>query len=287
MPLDPPLTDKLRYVAGYQYEELADTDSLSRLLRLGPEWHSQLDSGWLRVVSLKWQREEYRLGDDSGLSTLLLPGIAYSYLRSDNRIDPSEGYRLQFEIAAAKDGVLSDANLVHANAQARGLTTLGRRHRFLGRVQLGGNWTDEYVNVPPSLRYFAGGDQSVRGYDYQSLSPTNSDGDRIGGRYQFAASVEYQFSLTERWRIAAFADQAMPSMIWSCRRSSRASAWACAGCRRSARFASTSRNRSTVTRVCACISRWGPSFEACGQVGDGGPVGAGVRPGGCGWLLSR
>jgi len=207
VPLDPPLTDKLRYVAGYQYEELADTDSLSRLLRLGPEWHSQLDSGWLRVVSLKWQREEYRLGDDSGLSTLLLPGIAYSYLRSDNRIDPSEGYRLQFEIAAAKDGVLSDANLVHANAQARGLTTLGRRHRFLGRVQLGGNWTDEYVNVPPSLRYFAGGDQSVRGYDYQSLSPTNSDGDRIGGRYQFAASVEYQFSLTERWRIAAFADQ--------------------------------------------------------------------------------
>lgn len=207
VPLDPPLTDKLRYVAGYQYEELADTDSLSRLLRLGPEWHSQLDSGWLRVVSLKWQREEYRLGDDSGLSTLLLPGIAYSYLRSDNRIDPSEGYRLQFEIAAAKDGVLSDANLVHANAQARGLTTLDRRHRFLGRVQLGGNWTDEYVSVPPSLRYFAGGDQSVRGYDYQSLSPTNSDGDRIGGRYQFAASVEYQFSLTERWRIAAFADQ--------------------------------------------------------------------------------
>ncbi|MCF7202473.1 autotransporter assembly complex protein TamA [Pseudomonas oligotrophica] len=207
IPLDPPLTDKLRYVAGYQNEELADTDSLSRLLRLGPEWHSELANGWQRVLSLKWQREEYRLGDDSGLSTLLMPGIAFSYLRSDNRIDPSHGYRLQFEVAAAKEGVLSDANLVHANAQARGLTTLGRRHRFLGRVQLGGNWTDEYVNVPPSLRYFAGGDQSVRGYDYQSLSPTNSDGDRIGGRYQFAASVEYQFSVAERWRIAAFADQ--------------------------------------------------------------------------------
>ncbi len=207
VPLDPPLTDKLRYVAGYQYEELADTDSLSRLLKLGPEWHSELPSGWQRVLSLKWQHEEYRLGDDSGLSTLLMPGVAYSYLRSDSRIDPSEGYRLQFELAAAKDGVLSDANLVHANAQLRGLTTLGKRHRFLGRVQLGGNWTDEYVNVPPSLRYFAGGDQSVRGYDYQSLSPTNSDGDRIGGRYQFAASAEYQYSIAERWRVATFVDQ--------------------------------------------------------------------------------
>ncbi len=207
IPLDPPLTDKLRFVGGYQYEEIAGTDSLSRLLKVGPEWHSQLPSGWLRVLSLKWQHEEYRLGDDSGTSTLLMPGVAYSYLRSDNRIDPSQGYRLQFEVAAAKDGVFSDADLIHANVLLRGLTTLGQRHRFLGRVQLGGNWTDEYVNVPPSLRYFAGGDQSVRGYDYQSLSPTNSDGDKIGGRYQFAVSAEYQYSIAEKWRIATFVDQ--------------------------------------------------------------------------------
>jgi len=207
IPLDPPLTDKLRFVGGYQYEEIAGTDSLSRLLKVGPEWHSQLPSGWLRVLSLKWQHEEYRLGDDSGTSTLLMPGVAYSYLRSDNRIDPSRGYRLQFEVAAAKAGVLSDADLVHANVQLRGLTTLAQRHRFLGRVQLGGNWTDEYVNVPPSLRYFAGGDQSVRGYDYQSLSPTNSDGDKIGGRYQFAVSAEYQYSIAEKWRVATFVDQ--------------------------------------------------------------------------------
>lgn len=207
IPLDPPLTDKLRFVGGYQYEEIAGTDTLSRLLKVGPEWHSRLPSGWLRVLSLKWQHEEYRLGDDSGLSTLLMPGVAYSYLRSDNRIDPSQGYRLQFEVAAAKDGVFSDADLIHANVLLRGLTTLGQRHRFLGRVQLGGNWTDEYVNVPPSLRYFAGGDQSVRGYDYQSLSPTNSDGDKIGGRYQFAVSAEYQYSIAEKWRIATFVDQ--------------------------------------------------------------------------------
>src|SRR3546814_3236864 len=129
--------------------------------------------------------------------TLLMPGVAYSYLRSDNRIDPSRGYRLQFEVAAAKAGVLSDADLVHANVQLRGLTTLAQRHRFLGRVQLGGNWTDEYVNVPPSLRYFAGGDQSVRGYDYQSLSPTNSDGDKIGGR-----SEEHTSELQSLMRIS-------------------------------------------------------------------------------------
>lgn len=207
VPLDPPLTDKLRYAGGYQYEELGDNDSLSRLLTVGPEWHRKLPNGWQRVWSLKWQHEEYRLGDDSGLSTLLMPGIAYSYLESDNRIDPSRGYRMEFELAAAKAGLLSDANLIHANATLKGLTTLTTRHRFLGRVQVGANFTDEYVKIPPSLRYFAGGDQSVRGYDYQSLSPTNSDGDHIGGRYQLAISAEYQYAVTEKWRLATFVDQ--------------------------------------------------------------------------------
>ncbi len=207
VPLDPPLTDKLRFAGGYQYEEIAGTDSLSKLLTVGPEWHSKLSSGWERVISLKWQREEYRLGDDSGLSTLLMPGISYSYLRSDDRIDPHKGYRLQFDAQVAKEWVGSDANLIRSNVLLKGLTTVAQNHRFLGRVQFGGNFTDGYTSIPPSLRFFAGGDQSVRGYDYQTLSPTNSDGDRIGGRYMVAGSVEYQYSIAEKWRLATFVDQ--------------------------------------------------------------------------------
>lgn len=208
VPLDPPLTDKLRFAGGYQNEEIAGTDTLSKLLTVGPEWHSKLPSGWQRVISLKYQREEYRLGDDSGLSTLLMPGVSFSYLRSDNRIDPHNGYRLQFDTQVAKEGLVSDTNLLHGNVLLKGLTTLGHNHRFLGRVQFGGSATNGYKNnIPPSLRFFAGGDQSVRGYDYQTLSPKNSDGDRIGGRYLVAGSVEYQYSLAEKWRVATFIDQ--------------------------------------------------------------------------------
>ncbi|MFZ5933874.1 hypothetical protein BGP84_11275 [Pseudomonas putida] len=208
VPLDPPLTDKLRFAGGYQNEEIAGTDTLSKLLTVGPEWHSKLASGWQRVISLKYQREEYRLGDDSGLSHLLMPGVSFSYLRSDNRIDPHNGYRLQFDTQVAKEGLMSDTNLLHGNVLLKGLTTLGHNHRFLGRVQFGGSATNGYKNnIPPSLRFFAGGDQSVRGYDYQTLSPKNSDGDRIGGRYLVAGSVEYQYSLAEKWRVATFIDQ--------------------------------------------------------------------------------
>lgn len=207
VPLDPPLTDKLRYAGGYQYEEIAGTDTLSKLLTVGPEWHSKLPSGWQRVVSLKWQREEYRLGDDSGLSTLLMPGVSYTYLRSDNRIDPHNGYRLQFDVRVAKEGLLSDTNLLNGTVLLKGLTTVAQNHRFLGRVQFGGSATNGYKSVPPSLRFFAGGDQSVRGYDYQTLSPTNSDGDRIGGRYMVAGSAEYQYQIADKWRLATFVDQ--------------------------------------------------------------------------------
>ncbi|QXH54535.1 autotransporter assembly complex protein TamA [Pseudomonas maumuensis] len=208
IPLDPPLTDKLRFAGGYQNEEISGTDTLSKLLTVGPEWHSKLPSGWQRVISLKYQREEYRLGDDSGLSNLLMPGVSFSYLRSDNRIDPHNGYRLQFDLQAAKEGLGSDTNLIHGNVLLKGLTTLGQNHRFLGRVQFGGSATNGYQqNIPPSLRFFAGGDQSVRGYDYQSLSPKNNQGDRIGGRYLVAGSAEYQYSVAEKWRLATFIDQ--------------------------------------------------------------------------------
>lgn len=207
IPLTPPLTDKLRFAGGYQFEEIAGTDTVSKLLTVGPEWHSRLSSGWDRVISLKWQREEYRLGDDSGMSTLLMPGISYSLLRSDNRIDPHNGYHLQFDGQVAKEGLASDTNLLRGTVLLKGLTTVWQNHRFLGRVQFGGSATNGYQSIPPSLRFFAGGDQSVRGYDYQTLSPTNSDGDRIGGRYMVTGSAEYQYSIAEKWRVATFVDQ--------------------------------------------------------------------------------
>ncbi|MGB8975031.1 MAG: BamA/TamA family outer membrane protein, partial [Pseudomonas capeferrum] len=131
----------------------------------------------------------------------------YSYLKSDNRIDPHNGYRLSFESKVAKEGLGSDNNLLYGTALVKGLTTVFDKHRFLGRVQVGGSATNGYNSVPPSLRFFAGGDQSVRGYDYQSLSPENSKGDRIGGRYMVAGSVEYQYSIAEKWRVATFVDQ--------------------------------------------------------------------------------
>jgi len=86
------------------------------------------------------------------------------------------------------------------------LTTVFDKHRFLAGA--GRRQRHQRLQIGTAVAaLFAGGDQSVRGYDYQSLSPENSEGDRIGGRYMVAGSVEYQYSVAEKWRVATFIDQ--------------------------------------------------------------------------------
>ncbi|WCD78151.1 autotransporter assembly complex protein TamA [Pseudomonas sp. TUM22785] len=207
IPLDPPLTDSLRFTSGFQREQLVDVES--RRFTLGTQWQSKLPDDWQRVVSLRWEQESYDFGDGSpdGRSSFLIPGIGYSVTRSDNRLDPSQGYHLQVDLRAAKEGILSDADMTYASALAKGLYTLPGGHRVLARAQVGGIATTDFSAIPPSLRFFAGGDQSVRGYDYQTLSPEDRQGNKVGGRYLVVGSAEYQYPVAERWRIAAFVDR--------------------------------------------------------------------------------
>ena len=205
LPLDPPMTDSIRLTGGYQKEEIESIES--DLITLGQQWQHQLDNGWVQVLSLRWEGERYNIGDDDqGRSTLLLPGLSYSRRRVDSSLDPASGYTLQFDMSGSHRAVLSDVDILRINAQAKGLITLADNHRFLARLQLGGIATNRFDDVPPSLRFFSGGDQSVRGYAYETLSPENDDGDAEGGRYLLVGSGEYQYQFADRWRAAVFVD---------------------------------------------------------------------------------
>jgi translocation and assembly module TamA len=205
LPLDPPMTDLIRLTTGYQREEIENVES--ERLTLGQQWQHQLDSEWLQILSLRWEGERFNIGDDeTGTSSLLLPGIGYSKLHADSTLDPSKGYRLQIDVTGSHRAVLSSVDILHVNALAKGLFTLFDKHRFLGRIQIGGVATNRFEDVPPSLRFFAGGDQSVRGYGYETLSPENDNGVPVGGRYLLVGSGEYQYQFADRWRAALFVD---------------------------------------------------------------------------------
>ena len=55
--------------------------------------------------------------------------------------------------------------------------------------------SDPLSDLPPSLRFFAGGDQSVRGYAYQSLGPLDATGQVEGGKHLLDGSVELERAL--------------------------------------------------------------------------------------------
>ncbi|WP_138436620.1 MULTISPECIES: autotransporter assembly complex family protein [Marinobacter] len=206
LPLDPPMTDSIRLGTGYQREDIEDVES--ERLTLGQQWRHQLDTGWMQVLSIRWEGERFKIGEDErGNSSLLLPGLSYSKLQANSPLDPSRGYRLQLDVTGAHRAIISDADILHVNVLARGLYTLADNHRFLTRFNFGGVATNSFSDVPPSLRFFAGGDQSVRGYGYETLSPRDDDGVAIGGRFQLVGGVEYQYEFVRNWRVAAFVDK--------------------------------------------------------------------------------
>jgi translocation and assembly module TamA len=66
--------------------------------------------------------------------------------------------------------------------------------------------SDPLSDLPPSLRFFAGGDQSVRGYTYQSLGPVDANGQVEGGKHLFEGSVELERALSQDWGVSLFYD---------------------------------------------------------------------------------
>jgi translocation and assembly module TamA len=65
---------------------------------------------------------------------------------------------------------------------------------------------DPLADFPPSIRFFAGGDQSVRAFSYQSLGPKNAQGQVVGGRDLLVGSIELERALFQNWGVSLFHD---------------------------------------------------------------------------------
>ncbi len=83
---------------------------------------------------------------------------------------------------------------------------MGEKWRLLSRFDLGALTSSSFERVPASLRFYAGGDNSVRGYDYQELGPVSDQGSVVGGQYLMVGSLETDYMFRPDWRLAVFAD---------------------------------------------------------------------------------
>lgn len=134
-------------------------------------------------------------------------GYEISKVSSDDRVNPKQGLKQSYKIEVGSDSLLSDVNLAILNAGWKGLYSLGEKdqHQLVGRADLGYIFTENFDKVPYNLRYFAGGDQTLRGFDYKSLSPNVYD-INIGGQGLAVGSLEYNYEFKSGWRAAVFSD---------------------------------------------------------------------------------
>ncbi len=204
IPVLNPRTDELVFSAGEEEEEFETGPSTKRSLGVS------LNHGrgkWRETLSLEYQREDYSIDDVDRTSTLLLPGVSWTRTWGREFINVLDGVRLDFALRGADTALVSDTDFVKYGIQVKFITSLGPRDRIIMRGAAGTIETDDFEDIPLSLRYYAGGARSVRGYAYQSLGPTDDDGEAIGAQRLLVGSVEFEHYFNDRWGVAVFLDQ--------------------------------------------------------------------------------
>ena len=184
-----------------------DTDtSNSKSLEFGVRRVRERLGDWTRTQMLMLQVEDFVVADERGRSKLLMPGIDWARVRADNPLRPHAGSKLQLDVRGATDTVFSDTTFVQVNAEGKWIWSLPRGARILVRGHVGATAKNSFAELPPSVRFFAGGDSSVRGYEFKSLGPVDATGKVIGGSALAEGSFEFEQPLSGRWSFACFVD---------------------------------------------------------------------------------
>lgn len=169
---------------------------------------------------IRFLHEEWELNSLEDTADYFLLGYSWSHTeRVGSLIDPIEGFSQFYNIEGTHTAISSKTSFLKFNAHWRNISTLAPRHRLVTRAELGYTYIGDSVDdlnikdLSPSLRFFTGGDQSIRGFNYQSVGPVqttiveNTSNELVvGGTRLIVGSIEYQYYFTDNIRGAIFFD---------------------------------------------------------------------------------
>ena len=203
VPMEDPLYNYLSLQSGYKKLDQNDTNTEQYITSFNRHW--RLDNNWLRTIYVRYDNESGLQGQETFGTELILPGVSFSRTRSRGGVNVYWGDRQLVFVEFASDSLLSTSSVIKAFGQNKIIRTFGN-HQFINSAELGGIFADTIYDVPSSMRFFTGGDQSIRGYDYEEVAPTDSDDFLVGGFYLATTSFEYRYALTDNWKMALFTD---------------------------------------------------------------------------------
>lgn len=214
IPLENPLTDIVQLWARLEENEYGDLTS--RQIEAGVR--REIKKGkWVYSYSVRGLDESWDgLGSSPTNDYLLLGGSVSSRQHTGALVDPEGGFSQLYTLEGGNQNLGSDIDLLRMIVDLRYIFTPWPRHRFVTRTELGvvEIANGDRSNLAPSLSFFAGGSQSIRGYSYQSLGHeeqiVRADGSTktlvVGGDRLAVASLEYQYYFTDTWRGAVYID---------------------------------------------------------------------------------
>ncbi len=196
------------YFIGLGYRE-ESTDSVENRIGEAVVGRDGRFGEWTLGASLHALRERYlraRSLGDYATALLVYPALQANRVHYDDPLYARKGFSLSGEIRVGSDALWSDFSFAQVLGSARWVRGWGEQGRVIARGQFGRTFGGNLQGLPTSLRFYAGGDRSVRGYAYQEISPEDAVGDPIGGRNLLVGSLEYEYMFDEQWGMAGFVD---------------------------------------------------------------------------------
>ena len=211
IPWTDPALEKLSFELRGFTEQHADIETSGSTFKVGL---TQVRGSWQRVLSVTVDKTEDEVTTGSGGSTLvdrnrqtlLVPGITYARLPPDYLGVNAVPRGFQVELLASTENLGSDTNFTRVVVSDERRFRLTDKWAVQVRGEIGASAVGDFEELPADYRFFAGGDQSVRGYGYEDLSPVDADGNKVGGRHLITASVELQRNLPRNLVGAVFID---------------------------------------------------------------------------------
>ena len=203
------------YTASLQFAD-EQTDYIdSRRIEFVASRSGQYNRHLNLVASLHVLRERWAyVAEDDGdpdtptayrYATFTFPALRAEYIDVDDKLFPRRGIGGSMTLRGGVEGAGSDATFAQVHARASWFKGLGERNRLIVRGEFGHTYTDALTAMPPSLRFYAGGDRSIRGYEWREVGPRIGDFS-IGAKNVVTGSVEFERYFTPSWGGAVFVD---------------------------------------------------------------------------------
>ena len=200
------------YALGANVREEEVDGVAGQLLEVIASRSGRLDD-WTLTAAVNVRRERFddvATGFTRSYSTLVYPSLLAQWSRSDDLLYPRSALGFTAELRGGHSAIGSDVDFLQLRAEGRWVHGFGRRQRLLLRAEAGTTVSDDFDALPPSLRFHAGGDRSVRGYGYRGIGEIATDLQgrefAIGGKHLVVASVEFEHMFDRTWGAAVFVD---------------------------------------------------------------------------------